>query len=82
MVKNKVDQQASVTFQTPQSRKEVLEKLAFQLGLRRLVDGKESGNVSSVVNLLIEFTLDFKAEFATWLKLRAEKAMDNDSKGE
>lgn len=75
MAKNKTDQQASVTFQAPLSRKESLEKLAFQLGLRRLVDGKESGNVSGVVNLMIEFLFDNRDKFADWLKERATRAM-------
>jgi len=76
MAKNKLDQQASITFQSPLSRKESLEKLAFQLGLRRLVDGKESGNVSGVVNLIIEYVFDSRDKFAEWLKERANKAMN------
>ena len=75
MTKTKPDQQASITFQSPQSRKESLEKLAFQLGLRRLVDGKESGNVSGVVNLIIEFVFENRDKFAEFLKERASRAM-------
>ena len=77
MAKNKIDQQASITFQAPLSRKEQLEKLAYNLGLRRLVEGKENGNVSSVVNLLIEFTFEFRDQFAQWIKTRTEKAMNS-----
>ena len=77
-MKNKLDQQASVTFQAPLSRKESLEKLAFQLGLRRLVDGKESGNVSGVVNLIIEFVFENREKFAEFLKERATRAMKSE----
>jgi len=78
MAKNKLDQQASITFQAPLSRKEALEHLAFQLGLRRLVDSKETGNVSAVVNLFIEFAFEFKEQFAEWVKARATKAMNSE----
>jgi len=77
-MKNKLDQQASITFQSPLSRKESLEKLAFQLGLRRLVDGKESGNVSGVVNLIIEFVFENRDKFADFLKERATRAMKSE----
>lgn len=69
------DRQASVTFQTPQTRKEKLEQLGMSLGLRRLVEGVEQGNVSLTVNLFIEYVFEHKDSFATWLKERAEKAM-------
>lgn len=78
MAKNKLDQQASVTFQAPLTRKESLERLAFQLGLRRLVDGKESGNVSGVVNLIIEFVFENRDKFAEFLKERATRAMKSE----
>jgi len=76
------DQQASITLQAPLSRKDALEKLAYQLGLRRLVDGKEQGNVSLVINLLVVFVFEHKDLFAEWIKSRANSALTEKTTGD
>lgn len=62
--------QGSVTFQLSELRKNLIEDMAFKLGLRRVADGKERGNSSAVLNLFVEYVLEDKEQFAAWVTRR------------
>jgi hypothetical protein len=67
--KNQI-QKASVTFEMPSSRKGTLELMAHRLGLRRLRDGEERGNLSLLLNLFAEYTLEHLTDFQAWIAAR------------
>lgn len=61
---------ASVTFQTSSTMKEMLERVAKELGLTRVADGQERGNTSLIINMMIKFTLDNLPLFTEWVVKR------------
>ena len=64
------ESQGSVTFQLSEARKNLIEDMAFKLGLRRVAEGKERGNSSAVLNLFVEYVLEDKEQFAAWVGKR------------
>lgn len=74
MAKKTIEKPGSVTFQLAEARKEKLEAMAFRLGLRRVVEGQERGNISAIINLLVEFCFENIEVFADWLTKRATGA--------
>jgi hypothetical protein len=73
-----INQQSSITFQAPAVLKSILEGLAFSIGLKRVVDDEERGNISLVVRFMIDYIVNdpkVSAEFAEWVKNRVLKAL-------
>ena len=75
MTKTKLDQQASITVQTAASKRDAMKLMAYQIGLRRIEDGKETGNVSGIFNFIIDYVFENREHFAQWVKDRILKSM-------
>ena len=75
---NKVEQQVSITVQTALANRDGMKATAYEVGLRRIEDGKEVGNVSGIFNLYIAYVNDTKVQFAQWFKDRILKSMKSE----
>jgi hypothetical protein len=70
------EEQASVTLQMPKRLKVAHERLAYEVGLRQLRNGKEQGNLSAILKLQAEYVNEDAEAFGEWLKRRVIAAMD------
>lgn len=77
-MKKQVAEQSSVTFQMPVQRKTMMENLAYRVGLRRVSEEVEKGNLSAILNLMAEFVVEHAEQFGEWLKARAVSAMEKE----
>ena len=76
-MKKKVDeQQVSITVQTALANRDAMKSMAYDIGLRRIEDGKETGNVSGIFNLMIVYVFETRTQFAQWFKDRILKSMN------
>ena len=53
-----------------------MKSMAYDIGLRRIEDGKETGNVSGIFNLMIVYVFETRTQFAQWFKDRILKSMN------
>ena len=63
----------SLTFQSSQDKKEMLEESAFKRGYKRVVNGKEVGNMSLLINLAIDYMFDTEDDFNKWMTNKAKR---------
>jgi len=70
----------SITFQAPEQDKNWLENIAKSIGIVRVFQGAEIGNISVVLNWMLDYVHENKDDFVAYMVEQLKKGV-NDASG-